>query len=124
VNLVDSSAWLEYFSDGRNAAAFAAAIEDVAQLVVSSINCYEVYKRIAQQRDDRVATEAVAAMRQAMLIDVTPEIALSAASLSLETRLPMADSLILASARACGATLWTQDGDFAHMAGVRYFAAR
>lgn len=124
MNLVDTSAWLEYFSDGRNASAFAGAIEDVDHLVVSTINCYEVYKRIAQQRDDAAATDAVASMRQGVVIDVTAEIAVFAAALALETRLPMADSLILATARLLGATLWTQDADFAQIPGVRYFAAR
>jgi predicted nucleic acid-binding protein len=124
VNLVDSSAWLEYFADGRNAGAFASAIEDVDHLVVSAINCHEVYKHLAQQRDDVAATDAVASMRQGLVIDVTPEIAVFAAAIALETKLPMADSLILATARMHGATVWTQDADFAHVPGVRYFATR
>jgi toxin FitB len=124
VNLVDSSGWLEYFSDGRNAEAFAAPIEATDHLIVSTINCYEVYKRIAQQRGEEEAMSAVAVMRQAAVLDVTPELAIRAADIGIETRLPMADSLILATARACGATLWTQDSDFARLPGVRYLPTR
>ena len=124
MNLVDSSGWLEYFADGRNANAFAAPIEHAEGLVVSTVNCYEVYKRIAQQRDEGAAAEAVAAMQRATVLEVTLEIALAAAAIALELRLAMADSVILATARACGATLWTQDADFARLPGVRYFPGR
>jgi predicted nucleic acid-binding protein len=122
VNLVDSSAWLEYFADGANARFFAPAIEDVAELVVSSINLYEVFKRVLQQRDENAALQAVAVMEQGKVIDVDERIALQAARLSALHRLPLADSLILATARVTGATLWTQDVDFAGIDGVRYRA--
>ena len=122
MNLVDSSAWLEYFTDGPNAGFFAAAIEKPTDLVVSTINIYEVFRRVLQQRDESAALRAVAAMEQGTLVDVNEPIALHAAQLAIEHKLPMADAMILATARACGAVLWTQDADFDGIEGVRYQA--
>ena len=65
MNLVDSSAWLEYFADGPNAAFFATAIEKPSELVVSTINIYEVFRRVLQQRDESAALRAVAARNKA-----------------------------------------------------------
>lgn len=124
MNLVDSSAWLEYFADGPNADYFRPAVVNVADLVVSSINIYEVFKRVLQQRDENAAFRAVALMEQGQLINVGERIALHAAQLSVKLKLPMADSMILATARACDATLWTQDADFNGLEGVRYLAKR
>ena len=124
MNLVDSSAWLEYFADGPNARFFSTPIENTRELVVSTINLYEVFRRVAQQRDENVALRAVAVMEQGRLIPVDEVVALHAAKLGIQHKLPMADSLILATARACGATLWTQDADFDGIDGVRYRAKR
>jgi predicted nucleic acid-binding protein len=120
MNLVDSSGWLEYFADGYNAEFFAAAIQDTENLIVSTINIYEVYKRILQQRGEDAAMQAVALMHQAVVMDVTSPIAMDAVKLSVELKLPMADSLILATARTYGAILWTQDADFDRLPNVRF----
>lgn len=120
MNVVDSCGWLEYFADGPNAGFFAAAVEDTAALVVPAISLFEVFKRILQQRSENDALRAVAAMQQGRVVALEAGLALSAAKLSHELKLPMADSVILATARAHEATLWTQDGDFADVAGVRY----
>jgi predicted nucleic acid-binding protein len=124
VNLVDSPAWLEYFADGPNAAFFATAIEKTSELVVSTVNIYEVFRRVLQQRDESAALRAVAAMEQGTLISVSEPIALHAAQLAIERKLPMADAMILATARSSSAILWTQDADFDGIAGVRYRAKR
>ena len=124
MNLVDSSGWLEYFADAKNANFFAPAIENTRLLVVSSINCYEVFKRIAQQRDENSALQAVAVMQQGVVIDVDADLAVVAAKLALELKLPLADSIILATARAHKATLWTEDSDFEGVAGVKYVSKR
>ena len=124
MNLVDSSAWLEYFADGPNASFFARPIEDPGELVVPSLTVYEVFKRVLQQRDESDALRAVAVMQQGMIVDLDVQLALSAARLSLETRLPMADSVVLATARRHDATLWTQDADFATLPSVRYRSKR
>jgi predicted nucleic acid-binding protein len=120
VNLVDSSAWLEYFANGKNAGYFGGAIEDVPALLVSTINVYKVFKRVAQQRDENDALYAVAVMGQGTLVEVDESIALEAARLSLAHKLAMADSLILATARAFDAILWTQDADFEGLPGVKF----
>jgi predicted nucleic acid-binding protein len=120
MNVVDSSAWLEYLADGPNASFFAGAVERTAELVVPSLTIYEVFERVLQQRDESAALRAVALMQQGSVVDLDAGLALSAARLSLETRLPMADSVVLATARLHEATLWTQDADFEGLAGVRY----
>jgi predicted nucleic acid-binding protein len=120
MNVVDSSGWLEYFADGPNADFFAKAIEKTAELVVPTVSLYEVFKRVLQQRGEGNALQTVAVMRQGRLIELSESLALAAARLSAESGLPMADSIILASANACGAVLWTQDADFKNVSGVRY----
>jgi predicted nucleic acid-binding protein len=122
MNLVDSSAWLEYFADGPNASAFASAIESTSSLLVPTLALYEVFKRVRQLVNEEEALRAVAMMEQGRVVDLDGATALEAAHLSLEHRLPMADSIMLATARRHGATLWTQDADFANLASVRYFA--
>jgi len=119
MNIVDSSGWLEYFADGPNADFFARPIQDLGQLVVPTLSLYEVFRCIAQQRGEGDALQAIAVMQQAAVVDLTSPLALDSARLSLEAHLSMADSIILATARAFDATLWTQDADFKNMKGVR-----
>jgi predicted nucleic acid-binding protein len=120
MNVVDSSAWLEYFADGPNADFFAAAVEETEALVVPTLSLYEVFKRILQQRSEDEALAAIAVMLQARVTDLTATLAITAARLSGKSGLPLADSVMLATARAHDAVLWTQDADFEGMAGVRY----
>ena len=124
MNVVDSSGWLEYFADGPNADFYAAAIESVSELVVPSISIYEVFKRVLQQRDESDAIQAIAVMQQGLVVDLDTTIALNAAKISVELRLPMADSVMLATARAYNATLWTQDADFKGIDSVQYIEKR
>lgn len=120
MNVVDSSGWLEYFAKGLNGAFFAPAIQDTANLIVPTICIYEVYKRILIQRDEEDALNVVGWMSLGQIVDLTRDIALQATDLSLEHKLPMADSMILAVARAYEATLWTQDEHFRDLPGVEY----
>lgn len=124
MNVVDSSAWLEYFADGPNADFFAAPIEASAELLIPTVSLYEVFKRVLQQRGENAALQAVALMQQGTVIELTATLALQAARISLSEKLPMADSIILATAQAHGATLWSQDSDFAHVLGVKYIAKK
>ena len=123
MHVVDSSGWLEYFADGPNAAFFAGAVEATDELIVPTINLYEVFKRVLQQRGENDALEAAALIMQGEVIPLDATLALSAAKLSADLRLPMADSVILATARAEGAVLWTQDAHFSNLEGVRYTPA-
>jgi predicted nucleic acid-binding protein len=121
VNIVDSSGWLEYFADGPNADRFAAPLGSVAELLVPSITLYEVFKIVCRQRGEDAALQAVAMMQQGQVIELSSSIALLAAKLSLDLKIPMADSIILATAQTHDAVLWTQDDDFKGLSGVRYF---
>jgi toxin FitB len=124
VNVVDSSGWLEYFADGPNAGFFSKAIENVAELIVPSLSLYEVYKRVLQQRGDSDALQVVAVMQQGRIADLDGSLALQAARLSRTHGLPLADSVMLATARAFDAVLWTQDADFKELPGVQFRATR
>lgn len=120
MNLVDSSGWLEYFADGPNADFFAQAIENIEELVVPTVSLYEVFKRILQQRSESDALQAVATMQQGEIIDLTATLALSAANISHSLKIPMADSIVYATARLFQAELWTQDEHFKGLERVRY----
>ncbi len=120
MNVVDSSAWLEYVAAGPNANFFADAIENTADLVVPTISLYEVFKRIVQQLSENEALQIVAVMQQGKIIEMDSRIALSAARISIDHQLPLADSVILATARMSNAVLWTQDSHFEGMPNVKY----
>jgi predicted nucleic acid-binding protein len=120
MNLVDTSGWIEFFFGGKNAGFFAPVIEDTSKLIVPVVCLYEVFKKVNSVADRVNALEAVAQMKQGQVIEVTEEIALRAALISLKHGLPMADSLILSTAREKQATLWTQDEHFAGLPGVEY----
>jgi len=124
VNVVDSSGWLEYLADGPNADFFANSILATADLLVPTLSLYEVFKRVLQQRGEDDALQAVALMQQGTIVELSGSLALSAARISLNDKIPMADSIMLATARAYGATLWSQDSDFENIAGVRYTAKK
>ena len=124
MNIVDSSAWLEYFADGPNAEHFAGAVEDTAALVVPSITLLEVFKRIAQQRDEALALKYIAVMQQGAVIDLDAALAVRAAAVGLRHKLPLADSIIYATAQSVQGIVWTQDADFKDLDGVRCWPRR
>ncbi len=124
MNVVDSSAWLEYFADGPNAGEFAKPIETTRSLIVPTLSLFEVFKRIAQQRGDDEALRSVAVMEQGKVVDLDRATALAAARLSIDHSIAMADSIMLATAQRSGAILWTQDVDFEGLPGVRFLAKR
>jgi len=122
--VVDSSGWLEFFADGPNAGFFEEPLAEASCLIVPVITIYEVFKIVMRQRGENAALQTVALMKQGTVIDVDENLALEAAKLSLEFKTPMADSIILATARIHQAELWTQDEDFESIPGVRYFPKR
>jgi len=124
VNVVDSSGWLEYFANGANASLFAPAIEDVGLLIVPTITIVEVFRRTYQQRTEAEAVQVAAVMRRGRVVDLDFTLAATAGKLGVDNKLPLADSIILTTARAHGATLWTQDADFDGLPDVRYFPKR
>lgn len=122
MNVVDSSGWLEYLANGPNAGHFAAAVEQVEDPIVPTISVYEVFKRMSLDRGKAAAFAAAGLMYQGEVVPLNGLLAIDAAYLSRQLALPMADSIILATANAHGATLWTQDKDFAAIEGVKYIA--
>jgi len=124
MNIVDSSGWLEYFADGPNAKYFLAPLKDSDALVVPTVTVYEVFKVVLREAGENKALQAVAAMQKGTVAQLTDKLAMRAAKLSLKMGLPMADSIILATAQAFEATIWTMDSDFAKIEGVKYFAKK
>ena len=124
MNVVDTSGWLEYFTDGKNASFFAQAIQDVTHLVVPVICLYEVFKVTLSRLGEEEALRAVGLMSLGKVVDLDREMALEAARLSIQHKLAMADSFILSAAQVCQATLWTQDEHFRSIPGVKYIAKK
>ena len=120
MNVVDSSGWVEYFTKGPNAKFFIPPVQDLENLLVPSICIYEVFKRLALDMGEESALQAVGIMAYGRITGLDRKIAIDAAQLSLELKLAMADSIILATAREQDATLWTQDAHFKGMDGVKY----
>jgi len=89
VNVVDSSGWLEYFADGPNAEFFAPAVEDLENLLVPSVSLLEVFKRVFQQRGENEALKTIAQMQGGKVIDLDGALALSAARIGLDLKLPL-----------------------------------
>lgn len=121
MNIVDSSGWLAYFADEPNARHFLAPLQDSTALIVPTITIYEVFKVILRESTENQALQAVVAMQKGSVVDLKASLAISASKLSLEYNLPMADSIILATARECNAIVWTQDSDFKNIPDVKYF---
>ncbi len=121
MNIIDSSGWLEYFSDGPNAKHYLPPLNDPSSLIVPVITLYEVFKVVLRESSENRAFQAVAAMQKGRIIDLTVSIAMKASKFSLQHDLPMADSIILATAREYNCVIWTQDSDFQHIDGVKYF---
>ena len=124
MNVVDSSGWIEYFVGGRNARFFTPPIQDAGELLVPSLIVLEVYRHILRERGADDALRAIAGLQRGRAIELDADLALTAAELALEHGLPMADSIIYATAQVHGATLWTQDADFKGLSGVRFRAKR
>ena len=122
MNIVDSSGWLEFFADGHNADNFAKPLADKDLLLVPTIIIYEVFKVVLRERGENSALQAAALLRQGDVVALTEDIALAAARLSVAHKIPMADSIILATARSKDAIIWTQDDDFKGFDNVRYFS--
>ena len=121
MNVVDSSAWLSYFSGDKNAGTFAKPIEAIDELLVPSITVTEVFKCIMRQRGEDVALEAIAHMEQGKVVPLDSALAMDAAVYGLDNKLPLADSIIYATAKKFSAVIWTQGADFKMLPDVKYY---
>jgi predicted nucleic acid-binding protein len=124
MNIVDSCGWLEFFADGENAAFFGEPLKKADELLVPTISIYEVFKSVLRQRGESAGLQAAALMQQGRVVDLTSDISLTAARLSVENNLPMADSIILATGILHQAVIWTQDIDFKGFEGVKYISKK
>lgn len=122
MNVVDSSAWLSFFAGDENASVFGKAIEHIDKLLVPSITLTEVFKNILRQRDEESALIAIGHMKIGRVIALDSELAINAANYGVIHKLPLADSIIFATAQKYRATVWTQDNDFKGLPDVKYFA--
>ena len=121
MNVVDTSGWLEYFSGGLNSHKFSPAIKEIQNLIVPTICIYEISKVILRESDENHLLQALAAIQKGKIVELSPAISTSAAKISLQHKLPMADSIIYATAKVFDATVWTQDNDFENLPNVKYF---
>lgn len=121
MNLLDSSGWIEYFANGPNADRFAPLVVDPTTLLVPTIVLHEVYRWADREGGEQAAQRAIVAMQTGCVIALDVDLAIGAARLARRYKLPTADSIIYATAQSRGATVWTQDDDFAQLPDVRYF---
>ncbi len=124
MNVVDSSGWIEYFTDGAGAAFFAPAIEKIDSLLVPAIVVHEVIRKTLRDAGEAAAQTALTAMRQGRVVPLDEALAVAAARLGLAHQLPLADAIVLATTRAAAAILWTQDKDFEGLPRVRFHAKK
>jgi len=121
MNLVDSSGWLEYLSDGKNADSFSTPLNDIENVIVPTICVYEIFKVVLREKGENEALQAVALMKQGNIVDLSFEISIQAARFSIDNKIPMADSIIYTTGKIYNAIIWTQDDDFKNLPGVKYF---
>ncbi len=121
MNIVDSSIWLEYFTNTKRAALFKELIEKSEELLVPSITIYEVFKKVFRERGETNAVEAIEQMKEGKVVELDDWMAILASKISVGGKLGMADSIIYATTLLYDATLWTQDSDFKDMRNVKYF---
>ena len=120
MNIVDSSGWLAFFADEPNAKHFLLPLKDTASLVVPVVTIYEVFKVVLRESNENKALQVAVVMQKGKVVDLTAKLAIDASKLSLQHGLPMADSIILATAQVFNATIWTQDSEFKNISGVNY----
>lgn len=122
MTIVDSCGWMEYFADGPNASFFSEPIQNATDMIVPSIVLYELWKKISQEQGEERATEIVAQLKRYDVISLDENLAISAAAVSNKYKIPMADSIVYATAQKYNASIWTQDSDFEGLKGVKFKA--
>lgn len=116
--VIDSSGWMEFLAGSEQGKKLIAFIEKPAELIVPAVTIYEVFKKVTQERDEEEALRVAGLMSTGIVVDLTRDLAIDAALLSVEHKLPMADSIIYATVRAFDAELWTLDAHFKGLDGV------
>ena len=123
-SVVDSSGWLELFTDGPQPDRFLAVLQAEEALVIPAISILDVFKWILREHSEAQAIQAVAVMQRGLVVDLDTQLAIAAAQLSHALRLPMSGSIILATARCHQARLYTMDADFQGLSDVELISKR
>lgn len=123
MNVVDSSGWIAYFAEKPHATHFIKPIQQLDELAVPTLCVLEVFKFLSRNLSGQAALTAAAQMRRGVVVPLDGSLAIDAAACGLHLRLPLADSIVYATARRLNATLWTLDADFQGLPGVKYFPA-
>jgi predicted nucleic acid-binding protein len=121
MNIIDSSFWLEYFAGTDSGNIVSEIVEDTNSLIIPTITLYEVFKKLLLETTEDDALFCRAHLKQGNIINLNDELSLFASKLSLEFKLPMADSIIYATNLKYNCVLWTQDRHFSGLNFVNYF---
>jgi len=116
--LIDSFGWIEFFTDGPQADQYESHLKELSEVITPTIVLYEVYKKVRRERSEEDAFLVAAQMQKTRIVHLTAEIAFSAAELSLNYQLPMADSIIYSTARSEQCPVVTSDPHFEDLEGV------
>lgn len=116
--LLDSSIWLEYFTNDTKADAAASYLEGDSVILVPTIVLYEVRKILLLRKSNTLADEFLSEISRRQLVTLDGQIALAAIEISIDYQLPMADAIIYATAQTHRAQLITSDTHFANLPGV------
>ncbi|MDH3735376.1 MAG: type II toxin-antitoxin system VapC family toxin [Gemmatimonadota bacterium] len=120
MNVVDASGWLEYFSDGPDAAFVAQVLQETDSLIVPTVTILEVFGSVCRSHGEGAALQAAAAMQQGTVVNLDTAGALDAGRLSVMYGVSTSAGAVLAAAERHGATVWTLDESVRQVPGVRF----
>ena len=124
MKLVDSSGWIEFFTNGPLASRYAPFLAMEHEVLTPTIVLYEVYKLVKRERSEEEALVAISAMQRTRIVPLSEVIALTAADLALEHGLAMADAIVYATARTENIQVVTSDADFEGLPEVLYYGKK
>ncbi|HOX17474.1 MAG TPA: type II toxin-antitoxin system VapC family toxin [Spirochaetales bacterium] len=119
--LFDSSCWLEYFARSPLCAPYRERMERSDSIIMPTVILHEVFRKLLREAGEDASLRAIAYMQAATPVELDAELALLSARLGLELGLPLADSVIYASARRHRAFVITHDAHFKDLSGVEYW---
>ena len=120
-HILDSSAWIECLDAGPNVKHFGPILRKLPQIIIPAVVLTEVRTVVLKQRGESEAEVITDTMLIGIIVSADEKISVLAADLFIKHKLPLADSLIYATALTQKATLWTQDDDFKGLPHVKYF---
>ena len=121
--VVDSCGWVERFAGSSYGELYGPALQDPEAIVVPAVCLTEVFRTLAREAGEPAALAAAGVMRQATVVALDGELAIEAGRVGLQHGLPLADSIIYATAQRHHAELWTHDAHFRGLPGVRFVEA-